>query len=95
MPNLDLSDYESKVAEWRKLYSSPNGLEVLTDIVISFGIFNYSEQPEQVTVSNHGLMMLKHLGGGDIYRDTIKEFIKRLVRQPMRKENARSHRHGS
>ncbi|MDD5244086.1 MAG: hypothetical protein PHU49_08715 [Syntrophorhabdaceae bacterium] len=89
MNRLDLFPTIDTIKEYRKVYSRPGADEVLLHQLFDFGVWEESATPEDVTLRNQGVRLLKILGGGEVGRETIREFIRRLIRQPLKeKDNA-------
>lgn len=86
MNRLDLFPNKDMIAGYRKVFSGPGSDEVLLHMIFDCGLFIESDSPEDVALRNYGIRVLKILGGGEVDKETIREFIKRLIRQPLKKE---------
>ena len=77
-PNADL------VAQYRQAFSSRSGQMVLVHMLYDLGVFiETSDAPEDVALKNYGTRLIKILGGGDVDENTMIEFTKRLMKQPL------------
>ena len=73
--------------QYRRIFSSQHGLDVLTSILYDLGTFiETSDSSEDMILKNYGLRLLKILGGGEPNEDTIKHFTKKLMGQQLPKE---------
>jgi predicted alpha/beta superfamily hydrolase len=75
-----------KISQWRNTFSSSQGIETLIDLLTSCRVFEYSECHEHTIQQNQAIFIMKALGGGEVSRETIREFIKALVRQPLKEK---------
>jgi len=72
---------------YRQVFSSNVGYEVLTHILFDLGTFQgVSAGPEDIALKNYGNRLLAILAGGEIAEGSIKEFTKRLMKQPLPKK---------
>ena len=79
-PNADL------VAQYRQAFSSRSGQMVLVHMLYDLGVFiETSDAPEDVALKNYGTRLIKILGGGEVDENTMIEFTKRLMKQPLTK----------
>jgi hypothetical protein len=84
---LDLFPKNDLIYQYRKVFSSRDGLDVLEHIMYDLGVFQEtSDSRENTELKNYGLRLLKILGGGYPNEDTIKNFTQRLMKQPLEKE---------
>ena len=81
MDRHDLFPNDELVGEYRKM-----SVNVIAHMLYDYGLFVESDSPEDTALRNQGIRFLHILGGGDIDKDTLREFIKRLIRQPLNKE---------
>jgi hypothetical protein len=81
MDRHDLFPNEELIADYRRI-----SVDVIIHVLFEYGVFIESDKPEDVSLRNQGIRFLHILGGGDIDKETIREFIKRLIRQPIKKE---------
>ena len=87
MHRLDLFPKNTLVGQYRKVFSTNDGNDVLGHILYDLGVFQEtSDSPENVALRNYGLRILKILGGGSPDEDTIKQFTKKLMKQTLQKE---------
>jgi len=57
---------------------------VLVHMLYDLGVFvETSDSPEDVALKNYGTRLIKILGGGDVDENTMIEFTKRLMKQPL------------
>ena len=79
-PNADL------IAQYRQAFSSRSGQVVLVHMLYDLGAFiETSDAPEDVALKNYGTRLIKILGGGEVDENTMMEFTKRLMKQPLTK----------
>jgi hypothetical protein len=83
---LDLFPNETLIAEYRRVFSGKGSDDVLLHIIYDLGIFEESANEEDVTLKNYGIRLLRILGGGEVDKETIRDFIKRLARQPVKEK---------
>ena len=91
MHRHDLFPNNELICHYRQVFSSGPGLEVLTHILYDLGIFtDVSSGPEDVALKNYGNRLLRILSGGEADAESIQNFAKRLMRQPLPKEKENS-----
>ena len=79
-PNADL------IAQYRQAFSSRSGQAVLVHMLYDLGVFiETSDAPEDVALRNYGMRLIRILGGGEVDENTMMEFTKRLMKQPLMK----------
>ena len=79
-PNADL------IAQYRQAFSSRSGQAVLVHMLYDLGVFiETSDAPEDVALRNYGMRLIRILGGGEVDENTMMEFTKRLMKQPLTK----------
>jgi hypothetical protein len=86
MDRHDLFPTEELIADYRRIFTGRGSEDVIMHILYDYGVFVESDTPEDVVLRNQGIRLLNILGGGEIDRETIRIFIKALVRQPVKKE---------
>ena len=84
MDRLSFFPPEDVIRQYRQVFTQKGGEEITIDMLFDFGVFEESKDNDDVVLRNYGIRLLKILGGGQINRETIREFIKRLVRQPLK-----------
>lgn len=85
---LDTWPGKELIQHYRRVFSSNHGLEVLTHIMHETGVFyETADTHEEVALKRYGTRLLNILAGGEAKDDSIKEFAKRLMRQPLPKEH--------
>ena len=89
MDRHNLWPNEELTAEYRRLFSGKGSEDVMLHMLFDLGVFEESTNEEDTALRNYGIRLMKILGGGHIDRDAIREFIKRLVRQPLKNERAK------
>lgn len=90
MGRLDLFPNEELIADYRRVFSGKGSDDVLLHMIYDFGVFEETENDEDVVLRNQGIRMLGILGGGEIDKETIRDFVKRLVRQPVKKKKVKA-----
>lgn len=87
MPHrLDMFPNNELIERYRSVFSSGAGLEVLSHMLFDLGVFvEISGGPEDVALKNYGNRLLSILAGGEPKEDTVKDFTKRLMKQPLPK----------
>lgn len=84
---LDTFPAKELIEQYRNVFSSRNGLQVLIHMLYELGAFvEVSETAEDFALKNYGTRLLRIIGGGEASQNSIEEFLKRLVRQPLEKE---------
>lgn len=79
-PNNDL------ICQYRQIFSGRVGLSVLVHMLFDLGIFQeISDSVEDIALKNYGIRLLEIIGGGRIDENSMDEFIKRLMKQPLSK----------
>lgn len=88
MHRLDNFPKNVLIGQYRNVFSSRNGVDVLNHLLYDLGVFQATpDSPEDIALRNFGLRLLAILGGGEYpAEDTIKQFTKKLMRQPLNKE---------
>lgn len=60
---------------------------VLKHMLYDLGAFNETaDTPEEVALRNYGTRLQMILAGGEVGEDAVDQFVKRLMRQPLPKE---------
>lgn len=86
---FDFFPTNETISQYRKVFSTGAGLDVLNHMMYDLGLFVYSDSPEDVALRNYGLRLISILSGDDIDEHTIKAFFKDLMRQQLQKEQKR------
>ena len=87
MHRLDTFPNNDLISKYRQVFSSRAGQAVLVHMFYDLGAFiEISDAPEDVSLRNYGTRLIKILGGGEVDENTMMEFIKRLMKQPLPKE---------
>lgn len=69
---------------YRVLFSKKEAEFVLMHMLVELGVFApITDSQEDVALKNYGMRILQILGGGKVEGDAIKQFIARLIRQPL------------
>lgn len=72
------------IAQYRKVFSSPEGQQVLVHIMYDLGVFTeISGADEDIALKNYGIRLMNILGGGDPSSYNIKDFMYKLMKQPL------------
>ena len=86
MHRLDTFPNSDLIAQYRQAFSSRSGQVVLVHMLYDLGVFiETSDAPEDVALKNYGTRLIKILGGGEVGENTMMEFTKRLMKQPLTK----------
>lgn len=86
-PRLDLFPGKELIGHYRKVFSSNDGLEVLSHMLFDLGMFEHiSENVEDVALKNYANRLIGILSGGEPSKDNMQEFVKRLMKQPPPKD---------
>ena len=84
MHRLDTFPNNDLIAQYRQAFSSRSGQVVLVHMLYDLGVFiETSDAPEDVALKNYGMRLIKILGGGEVDENTMIEFTKRLMKQPL------------
>ena len=87
MRQYDFAFTEEITQSYRKLFSSGNGLFVLSHMLHDLGAFRpISDDPEEVALRNFGIRIMAILSGGQPTGENINRFMKGLMSQPIPKE---------
>jgi len=87
MNRLDLFPTNTLIGQYRNVFSSRNGLDVLEHVLFDTGVLQVTDDtPENLALRKYGLRLLEILGGGEISDGTVKDFTKKLMKQPLKKE---------
>lgn len=87
MHRLDLFPKNELIYQYRSVFSSKHGVDVLSHILYDLGTLQETaDTPEDVALRNYGLHLLKILGGGEPNEATVKQFTKNLMLQALSKE---------
>ena len=87
MHRLDTFPNNDLVSQYRQAFSSRAGQVVLAHMLYDLGAFiEISDAPEDVSLRNYGTRLIKIIGGGEVDENTMMEFTKRLMKQPLSKE---------
>lgn len=87
MSRLDTFPLRDLIGHYRQVFSSPAGQEVLAHMLYDLGAFEgISDSPEDIALKNYGARLLSILGGGGVKKESIEEFTKRLMKQPLPRE---------
>ena len=86
MRRLDLFPNNELISLYRQVFSSGPGLAILSHMLYDLGVFvEVSDGSEDIALKNYGTRMLKILSGGEPSQDSIEQFTKRLMKQPLPK----------
>jgi hypothetical protein len=84
---LDLFPEKGLVGHYRKIFSSPEGKEVLVHMLCDLGLFIETEDSaEEQALSNYAKRILRILSGGEPSKEAIQNFSMQLMRQDLPKE---------
>lgn len=86
-PRLDLFPGKELIGHYRKVFSSNDGLEVLTHMLFDLGMFEHIEDSqEDVALKNYANRLIGILSGSAPDKGNMQEFVKRLMKQPLPKD---------
>ena len=90
MHRLDLFPTDNLIGQYRQIFSSRNGKDVLAHMVFDLGVFTQtSDTPEDVALRNYGMRLLSILGGDNPpSKNAIDVFVKNIMKQSLKKENS-------
>jgi len=83
---LDLFPKEELIASYRNIFTGKGSEDVLLHMLYDLGIFEETQNEEDIVLKNYGIRLLKILGGGEVSRETIRVFTKALVKQPLKEK---------
>ena len=86
MHRLDFFPANELIGQYRQVFSTRNGLEVLTHILGDLGVMQQMGTEEDVALKNYGNRLLSILAGGEVSANSVQEFAERIMRQPIPKE---------
>ncbi len=86
MARLDLFPKNDLIVDYRNIFTGKGSEDVLLHMIYDLGIFEETQNDEDVVLKNYGIRLLRILGGGEVSRETIREFIKWLVKQPLKEK---------
>lgn len=86
MHRLDLFPKNTLIGQYRQVFSSRSGQDVLSHILYDLGLFLETTGQEDVALRNYGLRLLKILGGGEPHKNTTQIFTEKLMKQQLPKE---------
>jgi hypothetical protein len=85
---LDTFPNNEIIQQYRAVFSGRYGATVLKHILFELGTFlEIAENAEDTALKNYGTRLLKILGGGEVGEYSLEQFTKRLMKQPLPKEN--------
>ena len=88
MQRHDFFPNNGLIRQYRQVFSSRVGQTVLGHILYDLGVFlEISDNQDDVTLKNYGTRLLKILAGGEPNENSVEEFTKRLMKQPLPEEN--------
>lgn len=87
MQRHDFFPNNNLIRQYRQVFSSRVGQMVLSHILYDLGVFlEISDNQDDVTLKNYGIRLLKILAGGEPNENSVEEFTKRLMKQPLPEE---------
>jgi len=88
MSRLDTFPKNELILSYRQTFSSRAGIMVLSHMLYELGVFlEVSESAEDMALKNYGTRLLNILAGSNVNESSIEDFIKRLTKQPLKKED--------
>jgi hypothetical protein len=92
---LDLFPKDDLIVNYRNIFTGKGSEDVLLHMLYDLGIFEETQNEEDVVLKNYGIRLIRILGGGEVSRETIREFIKRLVMQPLKETKEEGEQYGT
>lgn len=88
MTRLDFLPTKELMQAYRNVFSSRSASVVIAHMMWELGVFQDMPNitPEDVALRNYGSRLLRILGGGEVKGETLDVFVKRLISQPLEKE---------
>lgn len=87
MHRLDFFPTNALINQYRQVFSSRAGRDVLAHLLFDLGVFQeISDGPEDVALKNFGLRLTKILAGGEPAPESVDSFMMKLMKQPLPKE---------
>ena len=87
MQRHDFFPNNNLIRQYRQVFSSRSGQMVLGHMLFDLGVFlEISDAVEDVALQNYGIRLLKILAGGEPNENSVEEFTKRLMKQPLPEE---------
>lgn len=90
---LDTFPNKELIGHYRKVFSSKEGLEVLSYMLVELGVFlPVTDGPEDIALKNYGSRLIDILTGnssehgGGPSKDNVQNFAERLMKQPLPKD---------
>ena len=84
MHRLDTFPDETLIGQYRTVFSSRSGLDVLGHMLWDLGVFQQiSDGPEDVALKNYGLRLVSVLAGGEVAAGSLHAFLEAAMRQPV------------
>lgn len=79
----------STVHQYRRVFSTKDGQQVLQHILFELGVFQESIEESDVVLRNYGTRLLKILSGDDLHGPdghAIMVFLQQAMKQQLKKE---------
>ena len=84
MHRLDTFPDETLIGQYRTVFSSRSGLDVLAHMLWDLGVFQQiTDGAEDVSLQNYGLRLVSILSGGEVDGASIQNFLERIMKQPL------------
>jgi hypothetical protein len=81
---LDYFPDKGLIRNYRTVFSTEHGKEVLSHILFDLGVFEQvSDGAEDVALKNYGNRLLQILSGGEPTKDNVQRFAMSLMKQPI------------
>jgi hypothetical protein len=91
MHRLDAFPGEELIGQYRTLFSSRSGLDVLSHMLYDLGVFEQvAGGAEDIALKNYGNRLLSILAGGEVAIESMKELLEKIMRQPLPKPPERN-----
>lgn len=84
MHRLDFFPNNDLISQYRQVFSSRTGKDVLAHMLFDLGVFQeISAGAEDVALKNFGLRLIKILAGGEPNPESVDAFVTKLMKQPL------------
>ena len=83
MNRLDTFPTNEMISQYRKVFSSNHGLEVLAHMLFELGFMIPSNNEQEEILKMYGERLLAILAGGEPGKETLQKFMLGLMRQTL------------
>lgn len=87
MHRLDFFPGPDLIDQYRQVFSTRVGRDVISHMLFDLGVFQeITDGAEDVALKNFGLRLLKILAGGETAKESVDVFLVKLMKQPLPKK---------